>query len=112
MTSARNVTATFTQDHVTLTSLTFNPTQVKGGKLSVGTLTLSAAAPPGGIAVALSSDHPAAAYPPATAIVPGGKTSVQFALNTYPVKSNTTVTITATAGSSHVSGTLSVNTSF
>ncbi len=43
-------------------------------------------------------------------ICSGGKSSVQFAVNTFPVKNNTTVTITATAGNSHVSGTLTVGT--
>jgi uncharacterized repeat protein (TIGR02543 family) len=112
MTSAKNVTATFTTANVTLTSLTFKPSYARGGQLSAGTLTLSAAAPPGGMTVALSSDHPGVAHPPSFVFVPGGKTSVQFGVQTFPVKSNTTVTITATAGSSHVSGTLMVGTTF
>ncbi len=41
MTSAKNVTATFTTANITLTSLTFKPSYVKGGQLSAGTLTLS-----------------------------------------------------------------------
>ena len=110
MTSAKNVTATFAPGNVTLTSLTFKPSYVKGGRLSAGTLTLSAAAPPGGVTVALSSDHPGVAHPPAFVFVPGNASSVQFAVNTLPVKSNTTVTITATAGGSQVSGTLMVGT--
>jgi uncharacterized repeat protein (TIGR02543 family) len=110
MTSAKNVTATFSTANVTLTSLTFKPSYVRGGQLSAGTLTLSAAAPPGGVTVALSSDHAGVAHPPSFVFVPGGKSSVWFAVQTFPVKSNTTVTITATAGSSHVSGTLTVGT--
>ncbi len=110
MTGAKNVTATFTAANVTLSSLTFKPSYVKGGQLSAGTLTLNAAAPPGGVTVALSSDHPAAAHPPSFVFVPGGKSTMQFAVQTFPVKSNTTVTITATAGGSQVSGTLMVGT--
>ncbi len=110
MTGAKNVTATFTTANITLTSLTFKPSYVKGGQLSAGTLTLSAAAPPGGVTVALSSDHPGVAHPPSFVFVPGNASSVQFAVNTLPVKSNTTVTITATAGASQVSGTLTVGT--
>ena len=110
VTPAKNVTTTFTFANVTLTSLTFKPTYVKGGQLSAGTLTLSAAAPPGGVTVALSSDHPGVAHPPSFVFVPGGNSSVQFAVNTFPVKNNTTVTITAVAGSSQVSGMLTVGT--
>ncbi len=110
MTSAKDVIATFTSANVMLSSLTFKPSYVKGGHLSAGTLTLNAAAPPGGVTVALSSDHPGVAHPPSFVFVPGGKSSVGFAVKTFPVKSNTTVTITATAGSSQVSGTLMVGT--
>jgi uncharacterized repeat protein (TIGR03803 family) len=110
MTGAKNVTAAFDTANVTLTSLTFKPTYVKGGQLSAGTLTLSGAAPPGGLTVALSSDHPGVAHPPSFVFIPGGKSSVGFAVQTFPVKSNTTVMITATAGSSQVSGTLMVGT--
>ena len=110
MTSARNVSATFTTANVTLTSLTFKPSYVRGGQLSAGTLSLNAPAPPGGVTVALSSDHPGVAHPPAFVFIPAGKSSAGFAVNTFPVKSNTTVSITATAGSSHVSGTLMVGT--
>ncbi len=110
MTGAKNVAASFDVANVMLTSLTLKPSYVRGGQLSAGTLTLSAAAPPGGVTVALSSDHPGVAHPPSFVFVPGGKSSAQFAVNTYPVKSNATVTITATAGASHVSGTLTVGT--
>jgi uncharacterized repeat protein (TIGR03803 family) len=108
MTGAKNVTASFTPASIMLTSLTFKPSYVKGGQLSAGTLTLSGPAPDGGVTVALSSDRPGVAHPPSFVFVPGGKSSVGFAVQTFPVKSNTTVTITATAGSSHVSGTVTV----
>ena len=110
MAGAKNVTATFGAANVTLTSLTFKPSYVRGGQLSAGTLTLSGPAPPGGVTVALSSDHPGVAHPPPFVLVPGGRNSVGFAVNTFPVKSNITATITATAGSSKVSGTLTVGT--
>ncbi len=110
MTGPKNMTATFTPANITLTSLTFKPSYVKGGQLSAGTLTLSVPAPSGGLAVALSSDHPGVAHPPSFVLVPGNARSVQFAVQTFPVKSNTTVSITATAGASEVSGTLMVGT--
>ena len=106
----KNVIASFTPANVTLTSLTFEPNYVRGGKISAGTLTLNAPAPPGGVTVALGSDHPGVAHPPSFVFVPGGQSSVGFAVNTFPVKSNTTVTITATAGASQVGGTLTVGT--
>jgi uncharacterized repeat protein (TIGR03803 family) len=113
MISAKNVTAVFNSvSNITLTSLTFKPPYVRGGQLSAGTLTLSGPAPPGGLGIALSSDHPGVAHPPSFVIVPANKTSVQFAVNTFPVKSKTIVTITAKAGASQVSGTLTVGTSF
>jgi uncharacterized repeat protein (TIGR02543 family) len=111
MTDAKNVTATFASANVTLTSLTFKPSYVKGGQLSAGTLTLSGPAPPGGATVALTSDHPGVAHPPSFVFVPGGKAAVQFAVNTFPVRSNTAVTITAKAGASQVNGMLAVGTS-
>ncbi len=112
MSSARTVTATFDVVQISLTSLTFNPSYIKGGRLSVATLTLSGPAPSGGLGVALSSDHPNVAHPPSLVLVPGGKSSIIFGVNTFPVKSNTTVTITATAGASQVSGTLTVGTGY
>ena len=109
--SARNVTATFASvNNIILTALTFKPSYVKGGELSAGTLTMNVSAPSGGLAIALSSDHPGVAHPPAFVFVPGGQKSVQFAVETLPVKSNTVVTITATESLSHVSGTLTVGT--
>ena len=111
MTSAKDVSAIFNSvTDISLTSLSFQPMYVRGGRLSAGTLTLSGPAPAGGLAVALSSDHPGVAHPPSFVFVQANKTSVQFAVHTFPVKSNTTVTITATAGASQVSGTLMVGT--
>ena len=108
MTGAKNVGATFVSADVTLTSLAFKPSYVRGGQLSAGTLALNAPAPPGGVTVTLSSDHPAVAHPPSFVFVPGGKSSAQFAVQTFPVRNSTAVTITATAGSSHAQGTLTV----
>lgn len=111
MTTAKDITATFNSaTQVTLASLTFNPAYVRGGQLSAGTLTLSESAPSGGLTVALGSDHPGVGHPPSFVFVPGNASSVKFAVNTFPVKSNTTVTIMATAGASEVSAKLTVGT--
>ena len=110
MAAAKNVTTNFAAANITLTSLIFKPSYVKGGRLSTGTLTLSGPAPSGGVAIALSSDHPEVAHPPSFVFVPGNQSSAEFAVKTLPVKSNTTVSIIATAGNSQVSGTLTVGT--
>jgi uncharacterized repeat protein (TIGR03803 family) len=110
MSIAKDVRAIFEVSSDTLVSVSFKPSYVRGGQLSAGTVTLIEPAPPGGLGVALSSDHPGVAHPPSFVIVPGGKSSVQFAVQTFPVKSNTTVTITATTSTSWVYGTLTVGT--
>jgi hypothetical protein len=108
MSSARNVTATFTQKLVTLTSLVLKPSTVKGGNLSSATVTLSLPAPPGGVSVAISTDHPEVVHPPSQVVVPGGQNSVSFAVRTFVVHAETVASLTASAGSSHVGATLTV----
>ncbi len=112
MTEATTVNAAFEVANVTLSALPLKPTYVRGGQVAAGTLTLTKAAPPGGVTVALSSDHPSVAHPPSFVFVPGGRISVGFAVRTVPVKEKTTATIKATAGGSQVTGALTVGTSF
>ena len=97
-------------DNISLTSLTLEPVYVKGGRLSAATLTLDTPAPPGGMSVDLSSDHQDVGHPPLFVFVPGGETAASFVVRTVPVKDETTITITATAGWSQVSGILTVGT--
>ncbi|MDR3741765.1 MAG: hypothetical protein P4L40_22325, partial [Terracidiphilus sp.] len=110
--SARNVTATFTNSPITLTSLVLKPSSVKGGQPSAATLTLSGAAPAGGLGVSIASNVPGAAHPPAWIVVPGGKTTASFAVRTLPVKSNTMVNISASTGGSQQSATLTVTNGY
>ena len=91
------ITPTGTEPPVTLSALSLNPTSVVGGNGSTGTVTLSGAAPAGGAAVALSSNH-AAATVPASVTVAAGATSATFAVNTSTVSANTTAAITGTLG--------------
>jgi uncharacterized repeat protein (TIGR03803 family) len=109
MSGARNLTATFMTFPVTLTSLTLKPTSVRAGQLSAATVTIGAAAPPGGVGIAITSDHPGVAHPPSLVVIPGGATSTSFAVRTFPVHQQTVVTITASANTSHTSATLTVN---
>lgn len=77
-----------------LSSVSVAPTGVNGGTLSVGTLTLSGAAPAGGFSVSLSSNN-AAASVPASVTVPAGSTTSTFTITTNTVTSSTSATITA-----------------
>jgi hypothetical protein len=81
----------------TLAAVSVNPTNVVGGNASTGTVSLSAAAPSGGFAVALS-DNSAAASTPASLTVPAGATSATFTVTTVAVSTSTIATVTATAG--------------
>ena len=109
MSGSRSISASFATLQVTLSSLTLRPATVKGGQMSVGTLTLGAPAPAGGVGVGISSDHPRVAHPPSLVVVPGGATSTRFLVRTSPVGKKTSVQITASANSSHTSATLTVN---
>ena len=110
--SASNVTATFSGSSVTLTSLVVKPSTVKGGQLSAATLTLSGPAPDGGLGVSVASNVPSAAHPPTWIVVPAGKTTVGFAVRTFPVKSKTMANISASTGGSLVNATLTVTTGY
>jgi hypothetical protein len=79
---------------VSLSKLTLNPTAVKGGMPSQGTVTLSGPAPSGGVVVTLASNKPAAVVP-ASVTVPVGATSANFTVNTKAVLVNKIVTISA-----------------
>ncbi len=83
---------------VPLSTLSMSPTSVLGGYSSQGTVTLSGAAPSGGVVVSLSSDTPSVADVPATVMVPAGGTSATFMITTFPVAGSTSLAITADDG--------------
>ena len=91
-----------------IANLTIAPSSLDGGGLAVGTVTLSAPAPTGGVNVNLTSDVPAAAQVPATVTVAAGATSATFAITTTPVANNTAVTIEATLGASSMQASMIV----
>jgi hypothetical protein len=62
-------------------SISILPTSVTGGSPATGTVTLSTAAPAGGITVNLSSSNAAASVPP-TATVTAGNTTTTFPIST------------------------------
>ena len=102
-------TTTLTVTAATLTSVTRNPTSVRGGNPSTGTVTLSGQAPVGGAMVTLSSSNTAAATVPASVTVAAGATTATFTVTTSPVASNTSVRISATYRSTTQRATLTVN---
>jgi IPT/TIG domain/PQQ-like domain len=91
----------------TLASLVLNPASLVGGNSSIGTVTLSGAAPAGGLVVTLSSNNLAVAVP-ASVTVPAGASSAAFSATTKAVSSTTTATVAASAGGKTVSATLTV----
>lgn len=89
-------TYTVTQGAVQLDTLSPNPATVAGGQSSVGTVTLDAPAPTGGVVVALSSDNAAVATVPASVTVAAGVSSQTFGVTTQAVAADTTANISAT----------------
>ncbi len=112
MDSAKTVNATFIISNVGLTSLVLNPSTVKGGNISIATITLNAPAPEGGLGVAVTSDQPLVVHPPSYVIVPGGRSSFSFAVRTTPVRGTTVANVTATANGSQVNATLTVTPTY
>ena len=80
-----------------IASLKLSPATVAGGAGVTGLVSLAQAAPPVGVSVGLTSNGPGAS-PPATVFIPGGSLSATFPVATFPVNSQTLVTITASSG--------------
>jgi hypothetical protein len=78
----------------TLVSVAVNPSSVAGGSLSTGTVTLSGAAPSGGVNVNLSSNS-ASATVPTSVTVTAGATTANFTVTTTAVTSSASAAITA-----------------
>lgn len=91
---------------IRVVSITFNPNPVHGGQNSIATITLSCA-PESPVTVRLTSDR-AAAKPPSSIVIPAGQTSGQATIQTLPVNSPRTATITAYANGGFKRGTLTI----
>ena len=96
------------QPGVTVSSVSLNPATVTGGASSTGTVTLSSAAPAGGVVVTLTSSNTAVATVPASVTVAAGATSATFTVTTLAVSGTTSVTISGTYSGTQ-SATLTVN---
>src|SRR5207248_1761137 len=81
---------------------------VTGGSPSTGTVTLTAAAPSGGVVVNLQSSD-SHAQVPSTTTVPAGQTSTNFPVQTSTVTTTTSATITGSEGGSSASTVLTIN---
>ena len=88
-------------------SLIFNPNPVNGGQPSTGTVTLTSAAPAGGIVVNLASNTNVAMVPSSVTIA-AGQTTGTFAVTTTIPASDTTALITASNQSGATSANLTV----
>jgi hypothetical protein len=91
-----------------VSALSLSPTSVTGGSSSTGTVTLTAAAPTGGLVVSLTSSNTALATVPASLTVPAGATSATFNVATASVSATAAATITATGGGASRSASLTV----
>jgi len=103
--------ATFTvnpQPAAALSTLSLNPTTVRGGNTSVGTVTLTAPAPTGGLVVNLSSSNSGKAPVASAVTVAAGNTTVTFSITTGGVNRKTVVTISASRGGITKSASLTI----
>jgi probable HAF family extracellular repeat protein len=92
-----------------ISAVTLTPSTVTGGAGVSGSATLECAAPPGGMAAALTSTNPSAAVPTASSMTfPAGSTSRSFAVRTNRVATATTLSIRASANSVTKSAALTV----
>ncbi|HEU0119537.1 MAG TPA: hypothetical protein VFQ91_03355 [Bryobacteraceae bacterium] len=83
----------------TVGGITITPSSVAGGASATGTVTLASPAPSGGVAISLSSNHPAATVP-AVLVIPAGATAGTFAVATAAVPATITAVITAASANS------------
>ena len=91
-----------------LLGVKLNSTNLRGGNAAQGTVTLSSAAPVGGLVLKLFSDSGAAKVPQ-TITVAAGKTSAVFSLKSSKVVAATTVTVRATLGTQTRTASLTIN---
>jgi WD40 repeat protein len=102
------VTGTITVTPPVLTSMSLTPASVKGGKSSIGKVTVGSPAPSGGLVISLASSM-SSATAPKTVTIPAGKTSATFTVKTKSVKSSTTATITSTFAGASLSSVLTIS---
>ena len=103
----KTATLTVNQAPITFSALSLNPTSVRGGTNSTGTVTLSRASTTA-TTVTLSSSSATRARVPASVTIPAGATSATFTITTTTTTSTRTATISATALGTTRSATLTM----
>jgi hypothetical protein len=93
---------------VSVRSIALSTSSTVSGAVMSGTVTLSTAAPSGGVSVALTSSDASVATVPAYVIVDAGAKTAIFSVTPNTVTASRTVTITASYGGNSVSTTLTV----
>jgi hypothetical protein len=91
-----------------LSSLTLSPSTVVGGSNATGTVTLTKAAPAGGIVVTIASSNSTRAKVPASVLVPAGAISKVFTVTTTSTKQKINVRITGSYAGVNKSTTLTI----
>jgi len=93
-----------------VSTVSVKPSTVKGGSTTkvVGTVTLTGAAPVGGLVVVLSSSDPSSASVPPSVTIPAGRLSATFTVSSKSVSLTTAVEITASVNESSKTGSLTV----
>jgi photosystem II stability/assembly factor-like uncharacterized protein len=91
----------------TLTGFTFTPSTSGPGTI-VGRVTISSAAPTGGMTIDLASANTSALTLPTTVQIPAGQTSVNFNATVGQVSTQTDVITTASGGSGNLNATVTV----
>jgi hypothetical protein len=102
-------TPTATPAALSLSSLTLSPSIVSGGNSTVGTVTLSGAAPSGGAVVSLASADVIIAIVPSSVTVAAGATGASFTVTTSQVATTTSVMISGACGGVTKTALLTVN---
>lgn len=91
-----------------LSSLSLNPSTIRSGGTSQGTVTLSSPAPAGGMQISLSSSNTSVATVPTSVTVAAGAGSATFTVQSGRVWSTRNITISASAGGVTKTATLTV----
>ena len=105
--NGNSLTAPVTINPFQVTSLSVSPSTVIGGNSSTGSVTISPAAGVTGAQVMLASTSPNIKLP-TTVLIPAGASSTTFVVNTLGVSKTEIDSITASAGTSQKSATLTV----
>lgn len=95
---ASSASAVMTIRPAVLSSLVLNPTEVRGGEISVGTVSLDQPAPPGGIVVSLSNSNNSLVSMPSSVFILAGQRSASFNITAQNVSRDTSVEIYAQIG--------------